>query len=290
MGKVLLGIIASPRKAGNCELFIKETYRRLEGNWDLRLMRLTELDIRPCKACYRCLFDAMRCPLEDDFLPAMEELARADAVIVSAPAYLLAANGSLKRFLDRGLQFYAFIDRLWGKPSVAVAIAGIEGMEGCTKLNVESFVKMTMGDLRGSAVIYGALPGETLLSPQNRETASRLARALTESHEREGDDVPVCPLCGSDTFRFLPGGGLRCMLCSGSGTYAWNGGALTISISPGEHPLFLSREDVIRHAEWLRGMKDRFLERRKELKETAREYRAMGTWVGRRPEVREKPS
>ncbi len=283
MGKVLLGITASPRKFGNCELFIKETYKQLDGDWDLRLIRLAELDIRPCRACYQCLYDTMRCPREDDFLTAMEELASADAVIVSAPAYLLAANGSLKRFLDRGLQFYAFIDRLWGKPAVAVAIAGIEGMEGITKLNVESFVKVTMGDLRWSAVVYGALPGEVLLSPQNREIASRLARALTEPPAHEGNDVPVCPLCGGDTFRFLPGGGLRCMLCSGSGTYRWSGDGLMVAIEPGAHPLFLSREAAVRHAEWLRGMKDEFLERRKELKDAAGQYRAMGTWVGRRP-------
>ena len=100
-------------------------------------------------------------------LPVLDALAEADAYVVAAPTYLLSANGSLKNFLDRGLQFYAFVDRLWGKPAVGVAIAGIEGMEGSTKRDVESFIKLTMGDLRGSAVIYGALPGEALLSSAN---------------------------------------------------------------------------------------------------------------------------
>lgn len=282
MRKVLLGITASPRKFGNCELLIKETYKQMEGDWDLRLIRLPELEILPCRACYQCLFEKMRCPREDDFLTALEELARAEAVIVAAPTYLLAANSCLKRFLDRGLQFYAYIDRLWGKPAVAIAVAGIEGMEGATKLNVESFVKMTMGDLRMSAVVYGALPGEALLSPNNREIASRLARALISKPERDTGDVPFCPLCGGDTFRFMPGGSLRCMLCSGSGTYGWRDGAFTLTVSPGEHPLFRTREDAIRHSEWLRGMKDEFIERRKELKDAAREYRSVGTWVGKR--------
>jgi hypothetical protein len=124
------------------------------------------------------------CPQGDDFLSVLNALAGADAYVVAAPAYLLSANGSLKKFLDRGLQFYAFVDRLWGKPAVGVAIAGIEGMEGSTKRDVESFIKLTMGDLRGSAAVYGALPGEVLLSSANRQVAEKLARALLEPAER----------------------------------------------------------------------------------------------------------
>ncbi len=282
MGKTLLGIIASPRKLGNCELFIKEIHSRLEGGWELRLMRLPELDIRPCRACYQCLFDSMRCPRDDDFLAALDELAAADAYAVAAPAYLLSANGSLKRFLDRGLQFYAMVDRLWAKPAVGVAIAGIEGMEGSTKLNVESFVKMTYGDLRGSAVVYGALPGEVLLKPENRKTAANLARALLALSPPVKPEAPVCPLCGGDTFRLTAGGGIKCMLCSGEGRYGWSEGRLRVEIFPGEHPLFLALEDVIRHAEWLRGMKARFFEKKKELKAVVKGYIGTGTWVGKK--------
>ncbi|MEM5787698.1 MAG: flavodoxin family protein [Syntrophobacteraceae bacterium] len=282
MPKTLLGIIASPRKNGNCELFTKSIYLQLEGHWELRLMRLPELDIRPCKACYRCLFDGMRCPQADDFLTSLEELAGADAVVVSAPAYLLAANAGLKKFLDRGLQFYSFVDQLWGKPAVAVAVAGIEGMEGSTKLDVERFVKLTMGDLRGSAVVYGALPGETLLSARNRNTASLLAQNLSGTLRQEKADNPACPLCGSDTFRFLPGGRIRCMQCSSAGRYEWSQYGLKIEAVPGRHPLFFSKEDALRHAEWLRGMKGRFLERRGELKEVAKEFKVQVNWVGKK--------
>ncbi len=288
MGKILLGIVASPRKFGNCELFIKEIHARMGDGWELRMVRLPELDIRPCRACYQCLFDTMRCPQQDDFLTALGELAGADAFVVAAPTYLLSANGSLKRFLDRGLQFYAFVDQLWGKPAAGVAIAGIEGMEGSTKLNVDGFIKLTFGDLRGSAVVYGALPGEALLSPVNRETASRLARSLTDPGAKIAPDAPACPQCGGDTFRFLPGGGIRCMLCSGSGKYEASGGRLGIEISPLAHPLFSGREDVIRHAEWLRGMKDQFLERRKELKAVAKDYLSVGAWVGKKQADPEK--
>ena len=184
MTKTLLGIVASPRKFGNSELFIKELYLQLEGQWELQLIRLPDMDIRPCKACYQCLFDQEKCPQQDDFNLVLETLRQADAYVVAAPTYLLGANASLKRFLDRGLSFYAHIDRLWGKPAVGVAIAGIEGMEGCTKLNVESFIRLTMGDLRGSDVVYGALPGEIFLRPGGKGNGQAAGRG---AHRRQGE-------------------------------------------------------------------------------------------------------
>ncbi len=240
MAKTLLGIAASPRKFGNSELFIKELYLQLSGSWDLKLIRLPDMDIRPCKACYQCLFGEEKCPQQDDFALVLETLAQADALVVAAPTYLLGANASLKRFLDRGLSFYAQLDRLWGKPAVGVAIAGIEGMEGYTKLVVESFIKLTLGDLRGSDVVYGALPGEIFLRPGGKETARRLAAALTEGKEKVQPAAPTCPICGGDTFRFLPDGQVRCMLCSNSGAYVWQEGRLQMETKPGKHALFLS--------------------------------------------------
>ncbi len=224
----------------------------------------------------------MRCPQEDDLLLVLEALAEADAYVVAAPAYLLSANGSLKKFLDRGLQLYAFVDRLWGKPAAGVAIAGIEGMEGSTKRDVESFIKMTMGDLRGSTVVYGALPGEALLSSANREIAEELASAILDPARRVSPVVPVCPLCGSDTFRLLPDGRARCMLCSGSGPWEWSNESLRFHIEPGKHPFFSSKDDVNRHAEWLRGMKEKFLERKQDLKAVVKEYLGVGTFIERK--------
>ncbi len=279
MAKTLLGIAASPRKFGNSELFIKELYLQLSGSWDLQLIRLPDMDIRPCKACYQCLFGEEKCPQQDDFALVLETLAQADALVVAAPTYLLGANASLKRFLDRGLSFYAQLDRLWGKPAVGVAIAGIEGMEGCTKLNVESFIRLTLGELRGSDVVYGALPGEIFLRPGGKETARRLAAALTEGKEKVQPAAPSCPICGGDTFRFLPDGRVRCMLCSNSGPYVWQQGRLQMEMKPGQHPLFLSYGETRRHADWLRGMKEQFLSRRQELKAVTANYTKIGTWV-----------
>lgn len=279
MAKTLLGIIGSPRKHGNCELFIKEIYNCLPQGWQLKMIRLPEMEIRPCRACYQCLFGEMQCTQDDDFNDIVRELAQADAYAVAAPTYLLGANASLKQFLDRGLSFYGHLDQLWGKPGVAAAVAGINGMEGHTKLNVESFIKLTMGDLRGAEVVYGALPGEIFLNEEGRKAARKLADALVNGKEISDTVAPICPTCGGDTFRFLSDGQVRCMLCSSSGQYGWESGKLRFHTVPGEHPLFLTYEDVKRHAQWLRGMKDLFMARRKELKAVTQEYTQIGSWV-----------
>lgn len=279
MSRTLLGVLGSPRKFGNSELFVKELYKQMEGDWQLKLVRLPELDIRPCKACYQCLFGDGKCPQHDDFSMVLDALADADAYVVAAPTYLLSANASLKRFLDRGLSFYAHIDRLWQKPAVGVAIAGIEGLEGYTKLSVESFIRLLLGDLRGAEVVYGALPGEIFLGQGGKAAAARLAKLLLNGAQRDNSAVPTCSVCGADTFRFLPDGRIRCMLCSSSGKYQAENGDVVIQTSPGEHPLFLSYEDVKRHADWLRQMKDEFLKRRKELKSVVQEYTQVGEWI-----------
>ena len=216
--------------------------------------------------------------MNDDFQLAMDTLIQSDAYVVAAPTYFLGAHASLKGFLDRGLSFYNHVDELWRKPAVGVAIAGNKGMEGYTKLMVESFVKLTMGDLRGSAVIYGALPGEIFIGNEGKETAKRLAEAFVSGKERDLES-PTCPLCGGDSFRFLPEGQVRCLLCSNTGYYEWKENRLQCHIRLGEHPWFLSYESSKQHNDLLGARKEDFLSRREELRAVTQQYTQEVTWV-----------
>jgi multimeric flavodoxin WrbA len=277
--KTLLGIIASPRKLGNSELFVRELYRQLHDTWELKLVRLPDLDIRSCRGCYKCVVEGKMCPQKDDFQLVLDALIRADAYVVAAPTYLLGPHSSLKRFLDRGLNFCNDVDDLWGKPAVAVAVAGKKGMEGYTKLAVESFVRVILGDLRGSAVVYGALPGEIFMENDTKEIAKRLAYALIHGKEEE-HDIPVCPLCGGDTFRFLPNNEIRCMLCSSAGSYDWKDDHLICHMTLGQnHPGFLRYESAKRHGDVLKEMKANYRSKAKELKAITQQYTQEVVWI-----------
>jgi multimeric flavodoxin WrbA len=280
--KTLLGLVASSRRMGNSELMVKEIYRRLTQEWTLRLLRIPEFNIKPCLGCYQCLFKDGRCVQRDDFSMVLEAMIQADAYVVAAPTYLFGAQASLKGLLDRGLTFSGQLDRLWGKPAVGAILAGLEGMEGYAKLMVDSFIKFTLADHRGSEVVYAALPGEVLLSDEGKQAAKRLSEALlNEVPERLADSpgVPRCTLCGGDTFRFLQDGNVRCMVCSSKGTYGWENDALSIETFRGDHAIFLSYEDAANHFAFLRGMKDRFVAKRKELKAAVKDYYDIGEWI-----------
>ena len=235
------------------------------------------LQIAPCRGCYGCLFKEGHCVIDDDYAMVLEALVSADAVILAAPVYFLGAHSALKGFLDRGLAFYGSADRLWGKPAVGVAVAGIPGVEGSALLGIESFLKLILADIRQTRVVYGALPGEVFLDDGNRETARSLAGSLFGP--KIPKSAPCCSLCGGDTFRFLGTDRIRCMLCSNPGTIRMDQGTAVVKMEKADHQLFLSLQAVKDHKDWLIGMKERFVNIRKSLKPITIGYLKDGRWI-----------
>jgi multimeric flavodoxin WrbA len=275
--KTVLGIIGSPRRLGNSEIMVKEISRQVPEEHRLFLLRLSDFTIRPCRGCYACLFKEERCIQKDDLEPLQKAILEADALILAAPTYFLGINAVVKQVVDRGLAFYTHIERLWGKPSVGVCIAGIPGKEGHGLLGIENFLRMLLTDNKANKLVYGALPGEVFLNEANRSAAAELGNALfSQAEERTG---PRCPRCGGDTFRFLGGSRVRCMLCSNEGAIRLGPGEPSFSIGKSEHDMFLSLEDAVKHRQWLRGMKNRFLEHKAELKKVVTDYRKEGEWI-----------
>ena len=273
--KRILGLIGSPRKLGNCEVLVKELSRQVPEEHELQLLRLQDFDLRSCTGCYRCLYGG-KCVLHDDLETVLEALCGADAYIVASPTYFLGANSSLKRLMDRGLSLYGVKERLWGKPSIAVAVAGIDGKEGSTLLTIQGFLKCLLSNLKASVLFYAALPGEVFFGPEKLRTVKELGSALFGAAMDRGG--PCCPLCGGDSFRFLGGGKVRCMLCGNDGTLVMESGSPAFEIQKGSHDLFLDRTDALRHEDWLRGMKDRFTAELPQIRKVRERYKG-GTWI-----------
>lgn len=277
--KRVLALIGSPRNLGNCELMVKEISRNIPEAHELRLLRLSDFELRPCSGCYACLFRDEGCVIDDDLSLVLGEILAADAYIVAAPAYFLGPNAVLKRLLDRALAFYAHAEKLWGRPALALGVAGMADREGYTQLGLESFLKLLLADIKDSRLLYAALPGEIFYGEENKAVAAEMGAALFG--ERRHDPAPTCPVCGGSTFRFLGADRVRCMLCSNVGTVSLPGGEPRFSVEAGEHEMFTSLEAVVAHREWLKGMKDRFLRERGQLKEIATRYLEDGTRVRR---------
>jgi multimeric flavodoxin WrbA len=275
--KEILGIIGSPRKLGNCEIMVKEISRQISISHELQLLRLQDFNILPCRGCYHCLFKEGQCVLDDDLKIITKAVVDADALIVAAPTYFLGINSCIKRFLDRGISLYTHAEKLWRKPAVGVVIAGIEGKEGYSLLCIQSFLKLIFADDKQSRIVYGALPGEVFINDDNKKAAAELALALFgPSAEKKG---PCCPLCGGDTFRFIETNSLRCMLCSNAGSMTIQKGIPIFEINKSEHELFHSKEEALKHRDWLLGMKERFVKQKKALKDITVPYINQGVWI-----------
>ena len=244
---------------------------------DYRDSRLKDFNIGSCRGCYSCLFKEEPCVINDDFYTISDAMCAADAIILAAPTYFLGANASLKRFVDRSLALYSSSDRLFDTPSVGICIAGIPGKEGHGLLGVENFLKMTFTDIKMSRVVYGALPGEVFLNEENQSIAAELGKALFNPVSESID--PKCSVCGGDSFRFLGGIDIQCLLCSNRGTIDASSGPPIINIERSDHEMFLSKDELIKHKDWLIGMKSRFIEKKAALKAVSLGYREGGTWI-----------
>jgi multimeric flavodoxin WrbA len=273
----ILGIIASPRKLGNCEIFIKEISRHFEFRHTLHLLRLSDFSIKPCKGCYGCLSGPKKCRQKDDLDIIISAMEAADALIVAAPTYFLGPNGTLKMLLDRGLCFYAHSDQLWHKPAIGIGVAGIKGKEGYTLLGIDNFLKSILADVKHRCIVYGALPGEIFLNQKNRQTARKLALALFKT--ATPPNTPCCPLCYGDTFQFLENNQIRCMLCSNRGILSIQNGQVTIKINSEGHDFNLNAEKANKHLLWLENMQERFLKDKSKLKKIVLPYRKEGLWI-----------
>ncbi len=274
--KQILGLICSPRKLGNNEIAVKEISRRIHHPHQLKLIRLSDFNIKLCRGCYRCLIEG-KCVLKDDLPLIIDAFAQADAFIVAAPTYCLGANAALKLLADRVLAFSGRSREIWNKPAVGLGIAGLEGKEGYTKLNIDSFMRLFLMKVKASRIIYGALPGEALLNKANDEAFSQMAEALFG--EPEAACGPRCPVCGGDTFRFLGDDRVRCMLCSNPGTLQINGEGMRILVEKSAHELFLSEKDAANHGAWLARMKSKFAQNKTDLKAVTAAYKDIGEWI-----------
>lgn len=274
--KKVLGVICSPRKLGNCEIAVKEISQRIKEPHKLALLRLSDFKLSLCTGCYLCLFKGT-CGLKDDLQLVIDAFAEADAFIIAAPTYCLGANASLKLLADRILAFYSQAAEVWKKPAVGIGIAGLEGKEGYTKLNIDSFMRLFQMQVKGSDILYAALPGEICQAEENKAAFDRFAEALF------GEAIPAveprCGLCGGDTFRFLGENRVRCMTCSNVGVVQMKDGRVVPRIGISDHELFLTRKDALDHGAWLQHMKEKYQNTKIRLSEVTAPYKDIGMWI-----------
>ncbi len=72
----------------------------LPANWESELLCLGDCDLRFCRGCKAC-YAVGDCFQQDDVRRILEEMDRADTLIVAAPSYWGDIPGQFKVFIDR---------------------------------------------------------------------------------------------------------------------------------------------------------------------------------------------
>jgi len=283
---VVLGLIGSARVWGNSEVLAREALLGAsEEGAQVRLLRLTELQIRPCTGCMRCAIRRKPCPLEDDMEFLISQVRAADGLIVVAPTYFLGPPGTLKLALDRLLMLtpYWLGETNEKKPGAAIAVSGLRDWRGVTMPFLNGFLLAFGFRPLGNLFCHAPGPGEVLLDEEAMAKAHELGRRVARG---EAETMPspsnVCPVCGSDFFT-LEGERAICPICGMEAECRMVRGSIRLAFATPSSAHRWSKEGLREHVEgWIVPSGARFMERRHAIKALRQRYGEMGDiWVRR---------
>lgn len=279
----VLAIVASARKTGNSEILAKEMLAALPDSVEKKLLRLAELNIEPCRACYACLPEGRDCVIQDGFNDFLQQVREFDAVIFASPVYFLGMHTRLKLLCDRLIAVLNEACRYSGRKCVVVVPYGVEGWQGYGVEATVSVARFLHLDVVGVLPVQAANPGEAAspkLLAQARAMAGRLLESapedpcvpLTVSQATNSSDI-TCEFCGSGMLRLSASGRVTCVICGA-------GGAIQAEEADGSIRCKWQEPDHIRysvtgmreHGERLEHIKAEFISRRHELAQLRKPY------------------
>lgn len=273
--KKVLGLVVSNRRLGNSEVLVKEIMDNIPGPCQREVIRLTDLKIEPCLACYRCLQPEQKCVQQDDFNFLLNKMLEADALVIGVPVYILGPHGYYKMLTDRLVGVGNYLERMHNKPCVIVIPYGTQGWTGYTKGAALVLPRLLNMKIQDCWVVHATLPAEALLNLENIKYARQLGQNIFLAQEyRPGKRE--CSLCGSDFFRLLADGWVECPLCGAIGQLDQDN---VPDFTNADYFRF-SYEQVEGHFKgWVGEMKERFRVQKNELKEAQQDYRDKEWWI-----------
>ena len=155
MSKNVLILSASPRKGGNSDTLCDQFRKGAEeaGN-RVDKIRLAELSIDYCSACYVCK-KLGHCVKQDDMEQIIAKIRNADVIVLATPVYFYTMCAQMKTMIDRTLggaqmpglenkEFYLIATAADGKAAMERTIDGLRRYLEC------------LPGAKEAGVIYGA--------------------------------------------------------------------------------------------------------------------------------------
>jgi multimeric flavodoxin WrbA len=276
--KRILGIVASPRVLGNCEILTRVIMEETGPNNILEMIRLTDLDIKSCRACYSCLHKESPCVINDDLSFLLERIRNSDAVVIAAPCYILGPHSSIKKVQDRFVSIGNKYEQYAGKPCVTVTAYGAPGWLGYTEPALNLTARFLNLNLIDSAVFFGAHPAEVIEKPSDLQRARQLGSALFDPSYKRAARENECPVCWSDILQY-DGEEITCPFCGTRGAIKADGEKTRLVFYPKDDHRFTDQGRKRHFDTYLNSKKQEFLNKRQRCKELQNPYRSASYWV-----------
>lgn len=185
----VLGLAASPRRAGNSDVLLdKALAGARQAGATTEYLRLCDYRIEGCSECYECS-DTGDCPTRDDYQPILDKILAADRLVLATPVFFMTVSAQAKLLIDRG-QYLWVRQTVLHKPlfepkrdrrGLLIAVGGSRSRKqfDCVRQPVRSFFKYLEVDYMGSLCINQVdEKGAILKRPDALEQAFRLGSML----------------------------------------------------------------------------------------------------------------
>jgi multimeric flavodoxin WrbA len=285
------------RKMGNSEVLVKAALMGAEeAGAEVEIMRLMDLDIKPCRGCENCTAkmakgEPAECVIKDDDLSFVaEKFGECNGLILGAPVYFLAPPGYLKVLTDRMIPWEINATVAAAKngekkrPVGFISVGG--GNESWTPMGISlmkllTFTEFTTVDQL--QVTEAGRPAQILLDERIIEKARtlgwRVAQAAAgpaEAMTFMGDDPGLCPVCRSNLIAHLRHGStVECPICGAAGTLKLDGDNLVMILD--EESLKSNRctlEGRLHHFLEIKEIHERYYANLDEVKRKADKYKS----------------
>jgi multimeric flavodoxin WrbA len=266
----LLGLSCG-RKMQNSEILLREALMAAEElGAEVSMMRLLDLDIKPCKGCMTCTMSLMSggpgdCVIKDD-LPFLDDrLLGCDGMILAAPVYVLGPPGLVKVIADRRgpsrdvawlMEAKKLRETLPTPPasgpderSFKNRVAAFINVGGASTPNWLSLglplmylftfpSNMTVVDQMQMTSMTRFM--NPVLNPEALARARKLGRNVAEAMMKTAEEVKwmgeegTCPVCHSNLLTVTAQNPVECPICGIAGTLKVEGDKISVVFSEEE--------------------------------------------------------
>lgn len=139
----IVAINGSHRKDKNTAALLKIVLKEASALGALtELIELTDLDIKLCTSCNKCLGRTQCSITNDDMADVGEKLLAADGILLGSPVYWTNVTTLMKNFMDRTRYLHMTQNLLAGKVGAAVTNSGLRhGGQEATLRIMEYFLQ-----------------------------------------------------------------------------------------------------------------------------------------------------